>query len=59
MDLSSLNRQVFGHRVNVQMLLECSPVSLPPHAVGHKTEVEIPFHSETSLFLKGFEMQGI
>ena len=53
MDFSSLNRQVIGHRVNVEILMKCSPASSPLLAVGQNGEVEIHFHSEASYLSQG------
>ena len=52
MDLSSLNRLVFGHLVKVEILMKCPPVSSPPHTVRLSSDAEIPFHSEKNLFHK-------
>ena len=58
MDLSSLNRQVIRHRVNVKILMKCSPASSPPLFVGQDGEVEIHFHSETSFIFARFDKKS-
>ena len=56
MDLSSLDRLVFGHLVIVEMLMKYSPASSPHLAVGQNREIEIHFNPEVK---SGCHPQGL
>jgi hypothetical protein len=57
MDLSSLNRLVFGHHITVEMLMKQFPLSSPQDVVPLEADGETPVHSVTQSFLNKLEIK--